>query len=632
VLVPGSDAVAVRSLSSRAGIAATLGILLVIALWAALSVDVVKNEFGGVKGDEATYVSMALSIAFDRDLSYERRDLDRFRGFYHSSPEGIFLKRGEQWHRRFDGSPPFLHLSRDPDPRQDRLYFGKAFIYPVVSAPFVRLWGLNGFLVLHVFLIFGVLLCGYQFLRAGSRPIPALLFTLVFIAVTVVPVYTVFLTSDIFNFAVVFFAYFLWLYKEVAPPESMRFFRSFGSDLAAAVLLGVATFSKPANVLLIGPIVVLFWWRRRFRGGVIAALVFALTTAGLFAVNAWNSGEFNYQGGERKTFYSSFPFDSPDATWDRRGIASATNDSDAGNVLQPSEFVNRFGHNVEYFLLGRHFGFVPYFFPGALAVCLWLASGERFTPWRLLAFFGLVASTVGLLVLLPYTWSGGGGPPGNRYFLNLYPVAFFLVPPLRSMTAPVVAGIGGALFTAHMLIHPFVAAKYTYLTTESGPARLLPVELTMANDLPVRLSSAPLRAHIPYGDDPFMLLYFLDQNAFPPEPMGMWVGDRRADIIVRTEDPIDHLVITAESPIQTTLTVSVGAEGVTVPIAPNMPVHFNVTTRGVRGLQSYAYLMSAKASDAFVPHLLDPKSADYRTLGAQLRFSAVTAARSQASR
>ena len=154
----------------------------------------------------------------------------------------------------------------------------------------------------------------------------------------------------------------------------------------------------------------------------------------------------------------------------------------------------------------------------------------------------------------------------------------------------------------------------------------------MANDLPVRLSSAPVRAHIPYGDDPVMLLYFLDQNAFPPEPRGMWVGNRRADIIVRTEEPLDHLAITAESPIQTTLTVSAGAGAVTVPIAPNTPVHFNVPAHGVRGLQSYEYLMSAKASEGFIPHLLDPKSGDYRTLGAQLRFSAVRAVRSQASR
>jgi hypothetical protein len=605
--------------------------LLVICLAAAMSVDVVRGGFGGVKGDEATYVSMALSAAFDGDLRYERRDVDRFRQYFPGGPEGIFLKRGEQWHVRLDASPPFAHGGRAADPGLTGLYYGKAFIYPVFAAPLVRIFGLNGFLVFHVLLMFGVALCGYAFLAARSRPLPSLAFAVVFIACTAVPAYAVFLTSDIFNFALVFFAYFLWLYKEVAPPAGFRFLRSFGSDLTAAVLLGAATFSKPNNLPLIAPLVLLFWWRRRFWPGLVTGLVCAVTIAGLFGINGLSSGEFNYQGGiDRKTFYGSFPFESPGA-WDR-GIGSATNDSDAENVLESSGFASRFGHNVEYFFVGRHFGFVPYYFPGFLAVCLWLASRERRTPWRLLSFFALVVSTVLLLVILPYSWSGGGGPPGNRYFVSLYPVAFFLLPPLTSMTVPVVAALGGALFTAHMLLHPFVTAKYTYLTTESGPARWLPVEITMANDLPVMLTVSPLRGRIPYGDDPGMLLYFLDQNAFPPEPRGMWVGNHRADVIVRTDGPTDHLAVTAESPIKTTVTVSMGGGAVTVPLEPNSPVRFDVPARGVRDQRSYAYLLSARSSEAFVPHVVDPKSTDYRSLGAQLRFLAVPATAGRASR
>src|SRR5438132_13932053 len=97
-------------------------VLLTVALAAAISVDVVKNGYG-VKGDEATYVSMAMSLAYDHDLAYQRRDLERFWGLYRAGPEGIFLKKGRA---------------------NDRLYFGKALIYPVVAAPFVRLLGLNG--------------------------------------------------------------------------------------------------------------------------------------------------------------------------------------------------------------------------------------------------------------------------------------------------------------------------------------------------------------------------------------------------------------------------------------------------------------------------------------------------------
>src|SRR6185295_11008456 len=109
---------------------------------------------------------MTLSLAHDHDLAYERRDLERYFGLYRYGPDGIFLKRGKRLHLRVDGAPPFVHLAKTPDLRSDRLYFGKAMIYPLVAAPFVRVLGLNGFLVLNVLLLFAVGVCGYMFLAA----------------------------------------------------------------------------------------------------------------------------------------------------------------------------------------------------------------------------------------------------------------------------------------------------------------------------------------------------------------------------------------------------------------------------------------------------------------------------------
>jgi hypothetical protein len=227
------------------------------------------------------------------------------------------------------------------------------------------------------------------------------------------------------------------------------------------------------------------------------------------------------------------------------------------------------------------------------------------------------------LIFLPYTWSGGGGPPGNRYFLSLYPALFFLMPPVSSSSPALLAWIGGALFTAKILVNPFVSAKITWEIAERGAARRLPVELTMANDLPVMLAQ-PLRGHIPYGHDPTVLLYFLDRHAFPPEPSGMWIaGDGRADVIVRSEDPIHHLAITAESPIETILTISAGAGTSRLPIVPGKSVAFDVPASGVRGLNSYAYLLSAQSSDGFTPHLRDRRSADNRNLGVLINFKAM---------
>ena len=512
-------------------------VFLVVMLAAAISIDIVRAAYK-VKSDEATYVAMTLSLAYDGDLSYERRDLERFWGIYETGPEGIFLKRGQQLRVRLTASPPFVHLTKTGDRRDDRLYFGKAMIYSIAAAPFVRLLGMNGFLVFHALLLFAVCACGYAFLAARSRPGPALAFTLGFIGASVVPVYAVFLMPEIFNFSVIFIAYFLWLYKEVARPRN-RFMSGDASDLLAAVLLGVATYSKPSSAALAIPVLLLPWWRRRSRHGFVVGAVFAAATAGLFALNAAVTGDFNYQGGERKQFYSApgdappahsgFPFDSPAGTWEVRGQRVVTNELGTDNVLRPSEIVRLFGNNVKYFLIGRHFGFVPYFFPGAVALIAWAFSRDRFQPWRVLTVCGVVLATLVLLIVLPYTWSGGGGPPGNRYFMTIYPALFFVMPPFETASVAVLAWIGGALFTAKMVVNPFYSAKFTWEATQRGWARRLPVELTMANDLPVMLDPA-IKARIPYGRGPIVLLYFLDQHAYPPEPDGMWVsGSGRAE-------------------------------------------------------------------------------------------------------
>ena len=111
----------------------------------------------------------------------------------------------------------------------------------------------------------------------------------------------------------------------------------------------------------------------------------------------------------------------------------------------------------------------------------------------------------------------------------------------------------------------------------------------MANDLPVMLAQ-PLRAHIGYGENPGMLLYFLDQNAFPPEPSGIWVaGGRPAQILIRTHDRLDHIKVAADSPIATHLRLSMGRGEVALRLEPGQTVNVDVPARGERGLDSYAY-------------------------------------------
>src|SRR5690349_23035106 len=258
-----------RSQAWRLGAAATAAVAVVLLAWA-LSVDFPKAS-GGFAGDAATYYTLGHSLAHDFDFQYRRDDLVRVWKEFPSGPQGIFLKRGG------DGN----------------IYYAKAYIYPLVAAPFVWLFGTNGFLVLHALLMTACFACAYAYLSARSHPVAALIFAIAFLFVSVVPIYMVQLTPDYFLFAIVLIAYFFWCYKEVAgpppvdPPMSWRtrWLLAPRSDVVAAALLGVATFAKPTNIGLIMPLVVSAALRKQWgRGGKIA-VVFTGAAIVLFALN-----------------------------------------------------------------------------------------------------------------------------------------------------------------------------------------------------------------------------------------------------------------------------------------------------------------------------------------------------------
>ena len=176
-----------------------------------------------------------------------------------------------------------MQIVKQPDPQTDRLYFGKALIYPVASAPFVRVFGLNGFLLFHVVLLAIVGVCGYLFLAARSSSLAATSFTTAFLGASTVAVYGVFLTPEIFNFSIVFVAYFLWVYKEVAPQPRLA---GAWPEIFAAVLLGLVTYSKPSNALLIAPLIAVAGWRRQWGRGLLVGLAFGLAAALFFGATA----------------------------------------------------------------------------------------------------------------------------------------------------------------------------------------------------------------------------------------------------------------------------------------------------------------------------------------------------------
>ena len=618
-------------------------IFLVLAGFA-LSLDLPKTKLG-FQGDEATYYSLGHSLARDLDFTFERRDLvrvwDEFPG-----PEGIFLKQGKTIDLQRTGTFPYLRLVRTPDPRPDRLYYGKSYIYPLIAAPFVRVFGTNGFLVLHAVLMTLNILAAYTFLRARrSSAGTALAYAVVFFGASIVPVYFVSLSPELLNVSLVLYAFCLWSLKETAAEGAAGGAWLHGSraDYLAAALLGVATFSKPSHALLLFPLVFVPGRRREWRRAAMVAGVFALTAGGLFAGNAAITGELNYQGGYRKSFYShtGFPFANERERFDNIGIGLAT-DTVRVDIIATSHAPRVFLHNLFYFAAGRYSGLLPYFFPGVVSILLFLARPRERREWQWVVGATAFGAAAGLLLYMPYTYSGAGGSIGNRYFMSFYPLFLFLTPPLSSARAPLAAIVGGGLFTAKMVLTPFHTAFFPSDHARSGPLRVLPVERTLVNDLMV--TGEERRARMPLGGVPAAAAYFLDANAFDPEGAAFWVkGRARADIVLRAPAGVgaggstaplriaalDVDVLNGGAP--NTVTISTGGDRTvlqmeagaaeTVRLEPGYGVPYQPPSQPT----NWMYVMSVATTAGFIPLLEVPGATDHRFLGAMITVRPVYA-------
>jgi hypothetical protein len=655
---PDAALEATRELAWRLGVGATLALGSLLLAWA-LTTDLTKVT-PGFFSDGATYYGLAHSLADDFDFEYRREDLVRVWREYPSGPEGVFLKRGRDLHGiSITSAPPFFRIESSDDWDRERLYYGKAFIFPLVAAPFVRAFGTNGFLVLHAILMTICFACAYGFLVARSAPVPSLIFAGAFLFVSVVPAYLVQFMPDFFNLATVLIGYFFWCYKEAVAESTtccigkwrQRSLMAPHSDAIAAALLGISVFSKPTLVFVIGPLLVLHAARRQWLRGLVTGAVFTAVLIGLFAVNVAITGDWNYQGGDRKTFYSSmgtplpgFPFQSEQQRFESTGIEKTTNRVPVEVLTGATAFYDVFRLNLGYFVLGRHTGLVPYFMPGVVAVLLFLFS-HRYSRrlWQWLTLGGAVASGMLLILYMPFTYSGGGGPVGNRYFLGAYPLLLFVTPPLARLTSAIVTTAMSAVFTAPIISNPFFAAFHPGEHSKSGLYRLLPVELTLLNDLPVNVIQSRIKQ--PLGGTPPIQAYFVDDNAYGREGDAFWVrGGARADVLLRapvvTEvrdqgEVIRPLRVTRlevfleTGAVPNRVTIHSGAQTQTVDVPANdrrtvvMAMPAGLPYKAFPELPTnYVYLLAIHSESGFIPRA-QGTSGDSRFLGVFVRLNPV---------
>ena len=108
-----------------------IALIFVFALGFSLFVNLPAMYRNFLYADQAVYFAMTQSIALDGDLEYTKKDLIRYYQDIDSGPQGIFLKRGT------DG----------------KIFFAKSWAYSLFAAPFVRVFGINGFPVFHSVLL-----------------------------------------------------------------------------------------------------------------------------------------------------------------------------------------------------------------------------------------------------------------------------------------------------------------------------------------------------------------------------------------------------------------------------------------------------------------------------------------------
>ena len=582
---------------------------------------------GFLFADQAVYYAMAQSIAYDRDLEYTAKDLIRYREDFWAGPLGIFLKRT----RGAEG---------------ERLFYSKSPAYPLFAAPFVRVFGSNGPLVFHALLLFLLLAMGFSYFSLANSPGLSLLQVLTFLFASVAGVYILWIAPDFFNLFCVFAALYLWLYKRrraeagageagPSPGPFRRFLLSSGSDYAAAFLAGVATASKPPNVAVLGPILLSALLGKKFfkAGGLV--LAFGLSLGLIFGANILLTGEWNYQGGDRKSFVprsdQGFPLEHPQWTFDTSpGKIMSTDQYGPAEAMLPAKFVVP---NLFYYFFGRFTGVAWYFFPALLALILFAFGRKRFEQWLLLA--AAAGEILLYVVLMPDNYGGGGGSLANRYFLGIYP--FFLFLPGMKIARPrlVASWAAAALFLSPILLSPYLGSTHPATHGMRFPYTLLPVEWTNLNSLPTTTKPSAFRQQWGSPDDPLYhdrFLYFLNDNyhdKHPNEP-GWWtLGDRTCDLVLRTAYPVKEVVVTLlNNPrLQNEITVRVKGRTQKAVLGTNASetLRFPVGD-GYRIRHSHLYRIKVRAAKGAMPYYESDSSDEKRWLGVRFELDPVPAA------
>ena len=556
-------------------------VFLLFIICFAFGTDLAKTKKGGFFSDESTYYSIIQSLAFDGDLQYTRADIIRIREIFWGGPMGLFLKKGH------DG----------------RLYYAKAFIYPLVAAPFFSLFGTHGILLANGLMIFFVLLMGFLLLRQHHPPGKSFAFTIIYLFSSITFIYIWWTTADLFNFFVNFAGLFFFFYH----------FKKPSWNSLSGLFFAAAVFSKPNNILHIGILFLLLLYQKDWKKFIGMSLICLLVLTSLVYFNYSQTGEIIYQGGDRRSFYGNFPLERPDFTF-TGAVQMSTDNYWSRFYLSPAIVLL----NLFYYIFGRFTGMIIYFPSAVFLLMLFFFQKKKPQDWFLLA--GIAMAVLCYILLMPDNYFGGGGSLGNRYFLNIFPLFFFLGYRERNYKFTLLPVLGAVIFLAPVFMDGMNQSASPRYPGLSFPIKFFPVEKTQFATLPSNTNPRAFNKKIAGK----YTLFFLNDNYNPIEGEAFWThADKELELFLLAPRPVKTFTVQLKNiPLDNQVSFQIEHKKKTVFIAAdNVRV---ITFNKIPGLcvdRRYIYHIKIRSSRSFCPYFAAGNAnQDRRLLGIQTQI------------
>ena len=386
------------------------------------TLGILRNSWNSVAGDEGTYVAMASSLAFDGDLKFEGADLARLEAGRGAGRENLILQSTDRG-----------------------VTFSKPILFPLVAAPFYRVLGERGLVLLNIVVLSLALWLASGYLERRNTSAEATLLLATFAGVSVVFPYVAWKTFDLFQVALSLAGLVLCLgVIRPATRDSLgrarRVVEHMYAPWCGAILLGLLVSIRYPNALLALAVIAILLAVQK-PGRALGVAICVVAAFGLILVfTSFSSGALNPYRAKRASFdlTAGDPIESANLIESKADLDSYFETNKATSTLRAVPQINpRVSlYSALYFFVGRHTGLI-FYFPAALLLAFYaLRYCDRMGAILLLAVAGSVAF---YLLWLPHNYFGGAGFLGNRYFLSAYPA--LLLAPVRLPSRKALAGV-----------------------------------------------------------------------------------------------------------------------------------------------------------------------------------------------